>query len=232
MKVLFRLINLSICRYFKKKHTYKKLKILKPQMYDLFKKNGEGFYYTSIINKNKTNLVTRAISFFTGGKSIVHSMIMVYSENIKSLFTSEQWGRLEKKWQYYYGEEYNINDTDLKILILGSADQDGINYFNFSNYDERTQIIRKIPNQLITKIEKLILLDYLCSQYMMEEPYDYVGLLSWVLNKLFDDEYAHYCSELVYDAFDRIGIKISKEKDPSPAEINESRMEWIIFRND
>lgn len=229
---LSHLINKMIHSYFMKHFKAKNRDVLKEELYDLVKEHGEGIYYCNIKGKSN-NFVAKAIEKFS--KGITHSIIILYSENLKDHFTQNEWARINKKYRFYYGTTKNIED-DLKMLVLGSCDDSGMNYFDFSEYQNREYSIRKAP---ITSAQQCGIIKFMISKNMMKSYYDYVGLFFWPLNKLFrklkwkgvQSKKDYFCSEQVYEAFKKIGIDIANGIiNPSPAELEENRKEWIVYK--
>lgn len=222
-----RLINYLLDKYYKKTWEFKKHKELKQEMYNIFKNSGHKIFYSCIESKNN-NLVAKAITFFSGKYS--HVFPMLYSENMRNEFTALEWKRIVKNWTSYYGMSENEADEKLrrcKVLILASADENGMNYPDYSSYHGRAQVIRAASIDSESKINKIK--KFLVSKKIMNSIYDFTGLAFWWLNKICDQEDAYYCSELTYDAFSQIGIKVAKEQKPSPTQINDYAKDRIIF---
>lgn len=192
---------------------------LQDRWLDFFRENGEGFYYTNLIGL-PDDPVSSLITYFSGPFS--HSVMLYYSEDIFRKFNVEQRDRIWYKYNDYYknpGPEFPVNDKfdNTKVMVLGSADKIGMNYFDFSSYQNRQQIICKLPD--MTPQETRNMLDYLTRKDLMEADYDVTGLVFWA-ERLADDHKSWYCSELVYDVIkNTTGISITFDENPSPTMI-------------
>lgn len=222
------IINMIIQKIYKNKTSFSKCKELQVNLYNVFKRNGGVIYYANIWSKNN-NFMAKTIGFFSEG--ISHTIPIIYSENLKGLFTQNQWEKIKIGWKDFYGTVDGLNDC--KCLAF-SADDTGINICDLSRYNGRKMSIRK--TELIPHHEKTItMIDFLCDK--IDRPYDAIGLIVWLLNYLCsklgikDDTYSYYCSELVYDAFSEIGISIAAKSDPSPADIEKYNIGLIVYKN-
>jgi len=188
---------------------------LNESAYEFFKIHGEGLYNFCVESKNN-NFAAKMIALLSGKYS--HGCTMFYHENIKSMLTADEWHRLQLKYYTYYGEVDNIEEKlgKIKVLVLASADSNGMNYFDYSSYQGRKQVIMK--PELTDKQMKKILHSYLTSD-TMNALYDYTGLAFWWLNRMFDDERAWYCSEIMYDKYKEAGVIIADDPNPSPTQI-------------
>ena len=221
-------INLFFDKIFKSTWVTKTHRLLLDEVYKLFKLRKEGLYIACIKSKNNT-ITAKAISLFSGPYS--HCVLLYYSENIKEKVTQEEYQRLREKYKIYYGDilELDVILNSTKILVIGSADQNGMNYFDYSTYQSREQIIFK--PELSPAQEKTIL-SYMLSKKSMDIIYDFMGLVFWCL-KFVDDERAWFCSEQLCDIFSRQGVVLTTVKNPSPTQLVEygKKNLPIIFSN-
>lgn len=218
---MFKCINNLLDSYFDNHWEPKTQRALDPEIYNLFKSYGEGLYYVCIKSKNN-DIVSKAISFFSG--NISHVFPVLYTENPHAWFTDIEISRLNNNWNIYYKDE--VIDFP-KILVLASADKNGMNYPNFSTYQRRQFNIRKV--NLPIKDQKRIV-SWFISAKIFKANYDYTGLAFWWLFRLMDDEHAYYCSEITQDGLELLGnYKIAKKKNASPTQINKYAVERIIF---
>jgi len=212
---LIHLLNEFVDRKMKKEYIPGAHKPLSDEAYTFFKNNGEGLYNICVESKNN-DFVAKIISLVTGKYS--HGFTLYYHENIFSKLMDEEWQRLRLKYYSYYGDSIDIDEKlkSIKVLCLASADSNGMNYKDYSAYQNRTQVIMK---PTLTEAQTNKVLHSYFTPETMNAVYDYTGLAFWWLNKMFDDERAYYCSELIYDKFSEVGIKVAQRKDPSPTEI-------------
>jgi hypothetical protein len=131
---------------------------------------------------------------------------------------------IEDKYRKYYGTNDNFLNT--KIWVLGSADNNGINYLNYSTYQDRKQSIRKV--KLVLPLQQFIC-KWLVRPQIMNAYYDFVGLFLWGIKV--ESKKDLFCSELVYKCFDTIGIKVAKHNKPSPWDIEQCNKDWLVFSN-
>lgn len=208
-------LNKYICKKGKEAwipETHKELDVL---TYEFFKFYGEGLYNICFESIN-SDFVSKMISLLTGKYS--HGFTVYYCENIKAKLTNDEWHRLKLKYYTYYGNTKDI-DTKLgkiKILVLAGADSNGMNYFDYSAYQKRKQVIMK---PILTAAQTSSILHSYLTINTMNALYDYMGLAFWWFNKMFDDERAWYCSEIMYDKFKEAGILIAEEANPAPTQI-------------
>jgi len=212
---LLKIINNKVDNHFDKKWSIEPMLELDPNIYKVFKEHGEGIYYSNIISENN-DWVSKGISLISGKYS--HSMIILYTENIKELLNEQEYERLISKFKIYYGDSNELKNfvNNTKVFVLGSADNNGMNYLNFSHYQDRRQIISSTPfkSGFISNI-----VSFMFYNSTMNKNYDYTGLLFWWLWRALDDERSWYCSEQVYDVFKIFGYKVAKRKNPSPTQI-------------
>ena len=212
-------INTLLHKYYSKRWKFKSVRVLNQNKYDLFKQRGEGLYYINF-KGDHANIISRIISFFSGGLS--HSFIVLYTEDITNYFTLDELQLLKMKYIRYYGTDANFYST--RIWVLGSADNNGINYFNYSTYQDRKQSIRKVP---IDRNFQKIVCKWLIQQKIMNAFYDFMGLVFFSLHV--NSKKDIFCSELVYKAFDAIKVKVAKKENPSPKQIEDYNKSWIVY---
>lgn len=218
MKKLIRIINKKVDNYYDKNWEIKRYKVLNDNFKTMFEYQPEGVYYSSIVTENN-DWVSRLIAFFSGKFS--HS-VLIYNtgeKTMKELLNEQEYDRLIKKFKIYYGfnsedAEYIIQNT--KTFVIGSADSNGMNYFNFSQYQDRKQIISATRFDLEKSRE---LLKFMMTKTNMDKVYDYLGLITYPLWRFIDDSRAWYCSEQVYDVLKIFGLKVAKKDNPSPTKI-------------
>lgn len=220
------LINRLIGNSFKGSFRPDSYKPLSDEIYQMFKSKGEGLYY-SCIKSEDNNFVSRAIPHITElynkpGKEDIHlshCVAIFYSENLKSHFTPNEWDIITKSWNNFYGNSYPLDDS-IKVLVMASADDNGMNYFNFSQYQSRDFSLRKVELPESRKSKVLRFLVSIAPLY-----YDYTGLVFWWLYRLcswfkfLDDSESLYCSENMYEAFKCANFKIADNDEPSPLDI-------------
>lgn len=212
-------INKKIESYYKKKWKPKIYREPTEKLKNLFSE-GEGLYLVCIESKNN-NIVSKAISFFSGKYS--HTVTVLHTKNKDDWFDLKEEGSLARKVGFFYN---SLLYPAIENLVLASADDVGMNYFDFSHYQGRKFKIRKMHQGRLR--EKQIAEDFI-SRKVMDTPYDYTGLAFWWLNRAMDDEKAFYCSEVHSDIFRRNGKKISKDKNPSPTQIVKYFNNWIDY---
>jgi len=209
-------INTLFDKKYKVEWIPKDYRDLIPSMYDVFKANGEGVY-ESILQSTGNDFAAKMIAFFSGKFS--HCFHMFYSEDLRGKLTNLEYVRIINNWERYYGiseQEAEEKFQDVKILVLGSADKNGMNYPNYSTYQSRKQCIRKLYT---TPQQNIDLLKWYLNPTVMSAIYDYTGLTFWWLFKIFDDERAYYCSEIIKDAGDKIEYAMCNIDEPSPTQI-------------
>lgn len=196
----------SIFESKRKKH------ILKPFINEELSKSLEdGKLYIACIVGTSNNIVAKAIQHFSGPFS--HFIAITNTEKATLTFP-EKWRVLTKLVEYYGVGTYAIP----KYLVMASADDDGMNYFDLSQYQLREMIIFEIISNEEEIIKKFV------SKEILEAHYDYTGLVGQIvrgwhwLYSLFDDKKSWYCSEQA-DIFRKSGVQLSKEQDPNPTQI-------------
>lgn len=183
--------------------------------YEFFKIHGEGLYNICVESTNN-DFVAKMISLLTGKYS--HGFTAYYCENIKAKLMDDEWHRLKLKYYTYYGDAEDLDAKlgKIKVLVLASADSNGMNYFDYSAYQKRRQVIMK---PILTEAQTSSILHSYLTIDTMNALYDYTGLAFWWLNRMFDDERAWYCSEIMYDKFKEAGVLVAAEANPAPTQI-------------
>lgn len=225
---MFKWINAQIAKKYKKTTKPRSHKELTTEAYERFHPKGEGIYICNF-KGTSNSFVAKCIQKFSG--DLTHSFDVVYSTDLRSWFTDEQWTKLSAKWNYYYGVTTGI-PLSTKALVIGSMDSDGMNVFDYANYQNRIQSIRKVP---ITSVAIKAVIAWLCQDKVLKSNYDYTGLFFWLVKVIMpyaDVKEDFYCSEIVYDSFyQAVGVKVAKKADPSPKQIEDVNKNWIIFSN-
>lgn len=211
------MINRKIGEYFRKRYQKKHWRPLIPEMKNIFRAFGEGLYYVNM-KQSGTSLISKLISIFSRG--YVHSVTILYSEKLSERLNDVQKLVVKSKMAFYYIDPPALDD--IKVLVLASADDSGMNFFDFSNYQLRKMSIRKVRENY----DENKVIDFMFHNALID--YDYTGLAFWCL-RMFDDEKAYYCSEICYDAFIRAGIKIAEKPDPSCWDIEKYRRDRIVY---
>jgi hypothetical protein len=225
---MINLINKLIAKNRRKVFRPKNHRPLTMEWYIRFRCWGEGLYYANIQSRNN-NLVAKIIAKFS--KGLTHSIAILYSEDLEKHFTIPEWERIKQNWNHYYGYTKTL-DEDIKVLVLASADENGLNFLDFGNYQRRQLSLRKVK---IFKMNERRILKYLVSR--SKKIYDYTGLIFFWLHKTFkffgflDDPEADWCSESIYDAFKKGGIFIADRDNPSPAEIEDYNERLLLYSN-
>lgn len=207
-------INSAITKRYKKRFQKKTHRLMNANIYNVFYENGPGLYYVNLKSAAK-DIPSKLISLFSRGW--VHSITVLYAENWDDYLNPIQKDMIQGKLNeyYHYAELKNI-----KVLVMGSADDSGMNFFDFSNYQDRKFTIRK------TVVREKPVINYICNTAYF--PYDVTGLFFWLL-RLFDDEKAFYCSEKVYKEWLVGGVKVAKHEKPSPWDIEKYASARIIY---
>lgn len=176
----------------------------------------------------KTNLISNIIGKLEGGLS--HTVLLMYEPEMHLILNEGEKEKLNKNLKFYYINPPKIED--IKIWVWGSADETGMNYYDFSVLQNREKWIYKIPhynlnyNSIIHSMN-----DYIA------KPYDGTGLLFWLLYKkvsklfgFFDDKKSAFCSEYVYDMLRNCaGYVCADEDNPSPYMIHNRMKSNTIF---
>lgn len=224
-------INEKFQKKFKKEVKPRKHVPLTPEMYDLFKSAGEGLHYCNIKSKDN-NFVAKLIGKlpqWLNEKSdvdlgLTHTIAILFSDNLRLWFTDDEWNIVVSRWDSYYGGAKEL-DSSIKALVLASADEEGMNFFDFSKYQARDFSLRRLP--FFNEDQKLIVSKLVS---IKSAPYDVTGLAFWCLYTMcgwfnfLDDPDSYFCSEL-YEIIKNItGFKIAKRDNPSPLDIENYRL--------
>ena len=220
--MLGHIINVLLHRKYIKENSSVLYSTLNKSMYKLFKKNGEGLYYS--ICQAEEEGSSHLIGKFCNG--LAHTICILYSKNLKSWFTHSQWNKIKIRWIRFYGSLEGLDNC--KTLVIGSADAIGINYCDYSHFQDRPCVMRKVPNELYSKD-----LQQQVAQWFIEEPYsaiyDFVGIFGNIISNKLIDKKAYYCCRMVYQGFKSMNIYIADHNDPKPNHIHEYNKDWIIF---
>ena len=202
-------INKKITEYYKSKHQKVFHRPIPENILNVFKESGEGLYYVALKSR-ENNLVAKIITFLTGKYS--HVVTVLYSDDMENSLCVFDRMVVTAKLNYFYLNPPALRD--IQLLVLASADSDGMNYFDFSHYCLRHFNIFKVREQF----DELTSIRYAISRFCRS--YDATGLFGFCLG-LFDDETSDYCSEIVQQIFKAGGaIVFDRGRDASPTEIN------------
>jgi hypothetical protein len=182
----------------------------------MFYEQGEGLYYVNIKSK-QNDIPAKLISLFSHGWT--HSLTVLYAENWERFFSPVQRAVVQQKLNDYY---LQAKLDGIRVLVMGSADDSGMNFFDFSNYQDRKFTIRKVQQPYNEKA----IINYIINKAYF--PYDVTGLFFWLF-RLFNDEKAFYCSEKVYGEWLVGGVKVAEHENPSPWDIEKYRRERIVY---
>ena len=214
------LLNKIIDYFYEKKRVKKKYKPLTNKALSDGLANGKLF--VACIKSRNNNFISKMITKFSGP----YSHVVVVFDSSKYEFGSIEMIRLTKKLKSYYA---NYAKYIMEYLVLASADENGMNYFSISEYQNREMTIFGLDGPAgcgVVSINKAddIIHEFL-SEKVMNMNYDYTGLVGQIFRKLgkhfyslFDDERAYYCSEQA-EIFKRHGVKIADQDEPTPTEI-------------
>ena len=224
------ILNKIIDMIFEKKRVKKKYKPLTNKSLSDGLANGKLF--VACIKSRNNNFVSRMITKFSGP----YSHVVAVFDSSKYEFGSIEMIRLTKKLKSYYA---NHAKYIMEYLVLASADDNGMNYFSISEYQNREMIVFNIPEIQDTNTDTIgnissyssrldDIIHELLSEKVMNANYDYTGLVGQIFKpikkigklifSLFDDERAYYCSEQA-DIFRKHGVKLADKTDPTPTEI-------------
>lgn len=197
-------------------------KILDLEFVRLFDKSGNGTYLVSL--KAAKGFVSGLIGLFSN--NISHTVIVLYSDKLKDYFDDVHWTRIKESWDKNYGNIIPLDDN-IKALVIASADQTGMECFDFAQYQNREMSIRKLPTTF--EQDKLIVGNL---ANIVGKEYDFTGLLGWLF-RTGDDGYSWYCSEACYDVCSMVGITVAEKANPTPGQIEtyEKTQSWKVFDN-
>lgn len=233
-------INKKFNEKFDKEFRPKTHRVLSPDTYDIFKKYPEGITYCNIKSKDNNIvafLIGKTAQWFNKKSdvdlSLTHTIAILNSENLKEWFSKEDWEIVTANWDKYYGGTKKL-DASIKLLVLASADDNGMNFFDFSVYQGRDFSLRKLP---VGKKKTKALISKLVS--IESAPYDMTGLVFWCLYKVLkwfkflDDPESYFCSELYGLVKETAGFEIAEEENPSPLDIENYRtdLRYYVTKN-
>lgn len=226
-------INECLEKKFKAEWVPKDLRVLSNDMYQLFKVCGEGIYSSELVSTGN-DFVSKMIAWISGKFS--HAVHIIYDENLRSKITDDEYERLITNWKIYYGLDRVTAEAEfakVKILVLGSADKNGMNYPDFSVYQQRIQCIKKMR---MTPDKSTNLLRWYLSVETFDADYDYTGLTFWplcktALYKILDDKKAYFCSEIMNLAGKAVRYTMYSKKYPSPTQLYKYDNGDIIYQN-
>ena len=208
------LLNKIIDYFFEKKRVKKKHKQLTNK--ELINALSLGKLFIACIKSRNNNFASRMITKFSGPYS--HVVAVWNSLNSVGNIGGDRCKALIRKMIDYYSDTTYLHCP--KIIVLASADENGMNYFDISEYQNREMTIFQIDTDKADDIIHEFL-----SEKVMNMNYDYTGLVGQIFRKLgkwfyslFDDERAYYCSEQA-EIFKRHGVKIADHDEPTPTEI-------------
>lgn len=229
-------INKLVYKHKQKSVKPRNYRPLLPDIYELFKNQGEGVFYSNLKSR-ENNVVAKAIGKITQcfnkkneeDINLTHTVAILYSESLREWFNDEEWGVISTNWYEYYKDAPPL-DNSIKLLVLASADADGMNFFNFSHYQLRDFSLRKLPlpkEETIKIVKRLITVE--------PAPYDATGLIFWPIYKILqffkflDDPKSYFCSELYDIVKEETGFEIAEGSNPSPLGIENYRLDLRFY---
>jgi len=221
------LLNKLIDFIYKKKHIKHDYKPLTNQGIIDGLKDGK-LFVACLVSRNK-DFVSKQITKFSGP----FSHVVAIANTNKTRMDEDSFWRFCDKLSDYYG--FVVCGYDCDYAVLASADSDGMNYFNISQYQNREMEIFQIDGtfpiygeysgRIINDATADSIIHEFLSEKVMNATYDYTGLVGQIFRKLgkwfyslWDDERAYYCSEQA-EIFKRHGVKIAAKDEPTPTEI-------------
>lgn len=233
-------INRKMKKYFSKKFIKKEWVSLDKDLKRVFNSMGDNGVWIAIIRRHK--LKNKLLDFIVGiiakiCDNNVHAVPVFFTSKsymLHELLSPLSMRTLRLKLDKYYKNPPNT--TEVEAWVMGSAEEDGMNYFDFSAYAGRKFSLFHIPINSLNY--KLSAIDWFINKH--KAPYDSTGLLFWYiykklrfLNPVFDDAKSYFCSEIVYDGFKKIGCIVSKKDNPSPDDIYNYLKEqgFLVYEN-
>ena len=229
-------INKKFQEKFEKAFRPKKYRQVLPKTYEIFKDHKESISYSNIKSKDNNivaTLIGKLAQWFNKKSdvdlSLTHTIAILYSDNLKVWFTDEDWEIVTVNWDKYYGGTKKL-DSSVKFLVLASADDNGMNFFDFSTYQSRDFSLRTLP--LGRKKQKKIIKELVSIE---SAPYDITGLVFWCLYKIckwfkfLDDPESYFCSELYEIIKNTTEFEIAGEDNPSPLDIENHRTDLRYY---
>ena len=181
------------------------------------------------LKSQKDDFVSNLIGRFQGG--ISHTVYLLYNPRILFYLDDQGIYFLESALSFFYKNPPNIKD--IPIYVWGSADTTGLNFFDFSHYNDRKKYIYDLP--FLSDVESRSIVYRSISSALT--PYDHTGLFFWLLYKYvskmflcFDDSKSPFCSEFVYDTLRNVsGYLCADQNNPSPYMIHKKMKKHIIY---
>jgi uncharacterized protein YycO len=166
------------------------------------------------------NWISKTISNYSNG--LVHTVIAAVSKDW-TMFSPKQKANINKNLHKFYKTKISL--SQIKALVLSSANPNGIHCCDFSFYNNAKMTIRKLP---INADQKKIIADFLESK--IGTPYDMTGLFGFLI-RLGDTDANYWCSEIDYEACKKAGLRIAHRDNPSPGDIESFDVSPKIFDN-
>jgi len=203
-------INIIIQKLFIREFEPSVWRPLSPEILATLLATGEGLYLVNLRSAPK-DFISRIIGLFSGGYS--HTVIVGFYRNPQIMMTTSDWDRVRNSLNFFYGNTI-LDMSQVKTIVLSSANEEGIICCDLSKYNNRKMTIRKLP---FTLQEERRCIEFLCKY--ISKPYDATGLVGWLF-KRWDDPETYYCSEICYDAcMYAADYKIALSWNPSPGDI-------------
>lgn len=223
---MINLINKRIQKYAIKNFKKNEWSPLKKDLENVFQE--DGFYVCNL--KNQDNFFSKLIGFFQKGFS--HT-VLLYKGDVKNYLDLGQINALQSKYIFYYKDSPDFLKT--KVYVWGSANINGINWFDFSKYQGRGLAIYKLP--FLIKNENNVRKIMLNSLEYLYKPYDATGLVGWLFYKyisklfnFFDDQKSPFCSEYCYEIIKKnTGEIIASKNNPGPGDIHDFIKNFTIY---
>jgi len=217
------LLNKLISAWCNKKFKKQTWKPLSKETEEIFQRLGTGILNCNI-RSTQSNFISKVIGFFSTyreyNKSVpISHNVCIYFGDITKLLEGHPVEKsiLENRISKYYKNPPLL--SEIKALVLCSADDNGMNYFDFSKYQNRDFSLR--PLLADYKKQRSITCDFI---RQFNKPYDYTGLVFWPLYRIFkfmnifDDSKSWFCSEVNHEILKRHGIRLCNKNNPSPAD--------------
>ncbi len=225
------MINSILNLYYQITTSKKTWKPIQWEMYRIFQRSKRKVFVLNL-KKGNNSLLSRAISYFS--KGYTHTVMLYFPKDIYKETTLKQQEMLKKKLKKYYHNPPTLDEVS--VWVWASADQNGMNYFDYSKYQKRKGFIAAIPT---TKEQEKTIKDFFLNKQIAKAKYDYTGLggfplnilkkpFVWIYKKVFDKKKDWFCSEITREGFKRAGIIIGKDND-SPGSIAECTEKWKYY---
>jgi hypothetical protein len=200
---------------------------LKEEWKVFFKDKKDGFYLCNL--KSKSTFLSKLIGFFQNN---YRHTVFLFKGELEKYVTLEEINIIKSKYLKIYKNPPEIKNT--KIMVWGSANANGLNWFDFSAYQGNPLTIYSIK---ILNEEKNIYKIIKESLKYAYKSYDLTGLVGWLLykyiSKIFlflDDPKSPFCSEFCYDITKLCtGFEIADEENPGPGDIHKKIKEYTII---